>query len=40
MPLCEDQGNRMRYPDGKLVIFHGLRKIARYDEAGQKIKIK
>jgi len=28
----------LRYPDGKLTILHGPRKIASYDEAGQEIK--
>lgn len=30
--------NVLRYPDGKLAILHGPRKIASYDEAGQEIK--
>lgn len=30
--------NVIRYPDGKLAILHGPRKIASYDEAGQEIK--
>jgi len=28
----------LRYPDGKLAILHGPRKIAQYDKAGQEIK--
>ena len=28
----------LRYPDGKLAILHGPRKIASYDKAGQEIK--
>lgn len=28
----------LRYPDGKLAILHGPRKIASHDEAGQEIK--
>jgi hypothetical protein len=28
----------LRYPDGKLAILHGPRKIANYDETGQEIK--
>lgn len=28
----------LRYPDGKLAILHGPRKIAKYDKAGQEIE--